>query len=86
MRCSLLLGINKLPICVQERLEIVTETWVREGRVPSFEEVSKAEGAALLRPYGTHSYLSYIAGWCLANIRSIHGTHNPKTQIALGRD
>ena len=47
---------------MQERLEIVTETWVREGRIPSFEEVNKVEGAALLRPYGgTHLDLPHVA-------------------------
>lgn len=40
----------------QERLEIVTDFWVKEGRVPTFEEVSKVESASLLGPFSGNTY------------------------------
>jgi len=40
----------------KERLEIVTDFWVKEGRVPTFEEVSKVESASLLGPFSGNTY------------------------------
>jgi hypothetical protein len=37
-------------------LEIVTDFWVKEGRVPTFEEVSKVESASLLGPFSGNTY------------------------------